>query len=107
MYCGGAGTTLRGSLCSPSRTRLRGGRWSSLEQFHQLAEWSLWTVLFVVAEDLPGVAQVRAFLSCAALSFLRALSQFFDVCSAYQELEARSLEKSMFLRWERDFWDQL
>ena len=41
------------------------------------------------------------------LSFLRALLQFFDICSAYQELEARSLEKSMFLRRERDFWDQL
>ena len=60
-----------------------GGRWSSLEQFRQLAERSLRTMLSVVAEDLPSVAQVRAFLSCAALSFLRALSQFFDVCSAY------------------------
>jgi len=33
-----------------------GGRWSSLEQFRQLAERSLQTTLFVVAEDLPGVA---------------------------------------------------
>ena len=79
-----------------------GGRWSSLKQFRQLAERSLQTALSVVAEDLPGVTQVRAFLSCVVLSFLRALWQFFDVCSAYQELEARSLEKPMFLRWERD-----
>ncbi|XP_066333215.1 uncharacterized protein [Miscanthus floridulus] len=57
-----------------------GGRWSSLEQFCQLAERSLRTALSVVAEDLPGVTQ---------------------------ELEARSLEKSMFLRRERDVWDQL
>ena len=105
VSCGGAGTTLRGSLCSPLRTWLRGGHWSSLEQFRQLAERSLRTALSVVAEDLPGVARVRAFLSCAALSFLQALSQFFDVCSAYQELKARSLGKSMFLQQERDVWD--
>jgi len=51
-----------------------GGHWSSLEQFRQLAERSLRTALSVVAEDLPGVAQVCAFLSYATLSFLRALS---------------------------------
>ena len=78
-----------------------GGHWGSLEQFHLLVERSLRTALSVVAEDLPGVARVRAFLSCTALSFLQALSQFFDVCSAYQELEAWYLEKSMFLRRER------
>jgi predicted AAA+ superfamily ATPase len=30
-----------------------------------------------------------------------------DPCFAYQELEARSLRKSLFLRRERDVWDQL
>ena len=33
-----------------------GGRWDTFEQYHQLAEWSLWTMLSVVADDLPGVA---------------------------------------------------
>ncbi|XP_066337332.1 uncharacterized protein [Miscanthus floridulus] len=57
-----------------------GGRWDSFEQFRRLAEQSLQTALFVVADDLPGVAQ---------------------------ELEARSLGKSLFLWRERDIWDQL
>ncbi|XP_066311525.1 uncharacterized protein [Miscanthus floridulus] len=57
-----------------------GRRWGSLKQFCQLAERSLRIALSVVADDLPRVAQ---------------------------ELEARSLGKSMFLRWERDVWDQL
>ena len=53
-----------------------GGRWGSFEQFRQLAERSLRTALSVVADDLPGVAQVRAFLS-------RAVSSFFEFsCSA-------------------------
>ncbi|XP_066347856.1 uncharacterized protein [Miscanthus floridulus] len=57
-----------------------GGHWGSFEQFRRLAERSLRTALSVVADNLPGVAQ---------------------------ELEARSLEKSMFLRRERNVWDQL
>ena len=65
------------------------------------------TALSVVAEDLPSVVQVRAFLSCAALSFLRALSQYLTCVLLIQELEARSLKKSMFLWQERDIWDQL
>ncbi|XP_066396533.1 uncharacterized protein [Miscanthus floridulus] len=56
------------------------GHWDTFEQYRQLAERSLRTVLSVVADDLPGVAQ---------------------------ELEARSLGKSVFLRWERDIWGQL
>ncbi|XP_066334478.1 golgin candidate 5-like [Miscanthus floridulus] len=57
-----------------------GGRWDTFEQYHQLVERSLQTALSVVADDLPGVTQ---------------------------ELEAWSLRKSIFLRWERDVWDQL
>jgi hypothetical protein len=38
-----------------------GRRWGSFEQFHQLAERSLRTALSIVADDLPGVALVRAF----------------------------------------------
>ena len=51
-----------------------GRHWGSFEQFHQLAERSLWTALSVVADNLPGVAQVRAFFSCAVLSFSRVFS---------------------------------
>ena len=50
-----------------------GGRWGSFEQFHQLAEQSLLTALSIVADDLLGVAQVRAFFSGAVSSF----SKFF------------------------------
>ena len=46
-----------------------GGRWASFEQFCRLAEQSLRTALSVVADDLPGVAQVHAFFSHAVLSF--------------------------------------
>ena len=53
--------TLRGSLYSPLRMRPRGGRWSTFEQYHQLAERSLRTALSVVADDLPGVSQVCVF----------------------------------------------
>ena len=75
MSCGGARTTLRGSLYSPLRMRPRGGRWSTFEQYHQLAERSLRTALSVVADDLPDVAQVRAFFSYVVLSLTRVLSQ--------------------------------
>ena len=34
----------------------KGGRWGTFEQYHQLAERSLWTALSVVADKLPGVA---------------------------------------------------
>ena len=44
-------------------------RWGSFEQFHQLAERSLRTALSVVADDLPGVAQVCAFFPGAVSSF--------------------------------------
>ena len=47
----------------------KGRRWGSFEQFHRLAKRSLWTALSVVADDLPGVDQVRAFFSCAVSSF--------------------------------------
>ncbi|XP_066342155.1 uncharacterized protein [Miscanthus floridulus] len=57
-----------------------GGRWSTFEQYCELAERSLWTTLYVVADELPGVAQ---------------------------ELETRSLGKSVFLQRERGIWDQL
>ncbi|XP_066374782.1 uncharacterized protein [Miscanthus floridulus] len=57
-----------------------GGRWDTFEQYRQLAERSLRTALSVVGDDLPGVAQ---------------------------ELETQSLGKSVFLRRERDVWDQL
>ncbi|XP_066351674.1 uncharacterized protein [Miscanthus floridulus] len=57
-----------------------GGRWDTLEQYRSLAEQSLRTALFVVANDLPGVSW---------------------------ELEARSFGKSLFLRWERGVWDEL
>ena len=40
-----------------------GGRWDTFEQYRQLAERSLQMALSVVADDLPGVAQVRAFFS--------------------------------------------
>ena len=46
-----------------------GGHWGTFEQYRQLAEWSLRTALSVVADDLPGVAQVRVFFSRATLSF--------------------------------------
>ncbi|XP_066381901.1 uncharacterized protein [Miscanthus floridulus] len=58
----------------------KGGRWDTFEQYRQLAERSLRTALSVVADELPRVAQ---------------------------ELETQSLGKSIFLRWERDVWDQL
>ncbi|XP_066323317.1 uncharacterized protein [Miscanthus floridulus] len=57
-----------------------GWRWDTFEQYRQLAERSLRTTLSVVADDLPEVAQ---------------------------ELETRSLGKLVFLRQERDVWDQL
>ena len=46
-----------------------GGRWDTFEQYRQLVERSLRTALSVVADELPGVAQVRAFFSHAVLSF--------------------------------------
>ena len=46
-----------------------GGRWSTFEQYRELAERSLRTALSVVADELPGVAQVRVFLSRAMLFF--------------------------------------
>ena len=51
-----------------------GGCWDTFEQYLCLAERSLRTALSVVAEDLPGVARVRAFLSCAASPSFRVLS---------------------------------
>ena len=46
-----------------------GGRWGTFKQYRQLAERSLRTALPMVADDLPGVAQVRTFFSHAVLSF--------------------------------------
>ena len=53
----------------------KGRRWSTFEQYRRLAERSLWTALSVVADDLPGVAQVHAFFSRAVSYFSRVLSQ--------------------------------
>ena len=46
-----------------------GGRWNTFEQYRQLAERSLRTALSVVADELPGVAQVHVFLSRVTLFF--------------------------------------
>ena len=46
-----------------------GRRWDTFEQYRQLAERSLQMALSVVADDLPGVAQVRAFFSHVVSSF--------------------------------------
>ena len=46
-----------------------GGRWDTFEQYRQLAKWSLRITLSIVADDLPGVAQVRAFFSHVVSSF--------------------------------------
>ena len=45
------------------------GCWESFEQFHRLAKQSLRTALSVMADDLPDIAQVRAFFSCTVSSF--------------------------------------
>ena len=47
----------------------KGRRWDTFEQYRQLAERSLRTALSVVADELPGVAQVRVFLSLVTLYF--------------------------------------
>ena len=83
-----------------------GGRWNTFEQYRQLAERSLRTALSVVADELPGVAQVRAFLSRATFTFLTLLRPM-TLALLPQELETRSLGKSVFLRRERGVWDQL
>ncbi|XP_066337087.1 basal body protein 10-like [Miscanthus floridulus] len=57
-----------------------GGRWDTLEEYRRLAVRSLQTAMTVMERDLPGVTR---------------------------ELETRSLGKSVFLRNERDIWDQL
>ena len=46
-----------------------GGRWDTFKQYHCLVERSLRTALSVMGDDLPGVAQVRAFFSRAVSSF--------------------------------------
>ena len=58
-----------------------GRRWGTFEQYRQLAERSLWTALFVVADDLLGVTQVCVFFSCATLSFSGFVT-INDPCSA-------------------------
>ena len=83
-----------------------GGRWGTFEQYRQLAERSLWTALSMVADELPGVAQVRVFLSHVTFPFLVLLRPMTLVLLP-QELETRSLRKSVFLRRERGVWDQL
>jgi len=60
-----------------------------------------------MADDLPSVAQVRTFFSRAVSSFSQVFLQCLTHVLPIHELEARSLGKSMFLRWERDVWDQL
>jgi len=83
-----------------------GGRWNTFEQYRQLAERSLRTALSVVADELPGVAQVRAFLSRATFTFLTLLRPM-TLALLPQELETWSLGKSVFLWRERGVWDQL
>jgi len=51
-----------------------GGRWDTLEQYRSLAERSLRTALSVVANDLPGVSQVRIPLFSCDVVFLRVYS---------------------------------
>ena len=51
-----------------------GGRWDTLEQYRSLAERSLRTALSVVANDLPGVSQVRIPLFSCDVIFLRVYS---------------------------------
>ena len=48
---------------------VEGEHWDTFEQYRQLAERSLRMALSVVADDLPGVAQVHAFFSYVVLSF--------------------------------------
>ena len=82
-----------------------GGRWDTLEQYRRLAVQSLRTAMSVMDKDLPGVIRVSNFLSCVASFSLRAPLAVFDVCFLLvQELEDRSLGKSIFLRRERDIW---
>ena len=78
----------------------KGGRWNTFEQYRQLAERSLWTALSVVADELPGVAQVHVFLSRATFPFLILLRPMTLVLLP-QELKTRSLGKSVFLWRER------
>ena len=78
-----------------------GGRWDTLEQYRELAVQSMQTAMSVMQRDLPGVTQVRISLSRVALFFLRA------PLAVFQELETRSLGKSLFLRRERGVWEQL
>ena len=81
-----------------------GGRWGTFEQYRQLAGRSLRTVLSMVADELPGVTQVRAFLSRATFTFLTLLRPM-TLALLPQELETWSLGKSVFLRRERGVWD--
>ena len=67
---------------------VEGERWGTFEQYRQLAERSLRTALCVVADKLPGVAQVRVFLSRAMSSFSGFVA-INDPCSA--SLGARDL----------------
>ena len=46
-----------------------GGHWDTFEQYRRLAEQSLRIALSIMADNLPGVAKVRAFLSRAVSSF--------------------------------------
>ena len=75
-----------------------GGRWDTLEQYRELVVQSMQTAMSVMQRDLPGVTQVRISLSRVALFYLRAPLAAFDVCLClFQELETRSLGKSLFL----------
>ena len=47
-----------------------GGRWDTLEQYHELAVQSMQTAMSVMQRDLPGVTQVRISLCRVALFFL-------------------------------------
>ena len=85
-----------------------GGRWDTLEQYRELAVQSMQTAMSVMQRDLPSVTQVRISLCRVALFFLRAPLAVFDVrLCPFQELETRSLGKSLFLRRERGVWEQL
>ena len=105
VSCGGAGMTLRGSLCSPLRTWIRRGTgaplsnsacWPSGRCGRRCPSWPR------TCPVLPGY--VLSFLAPRCPSSEPSRSSLTYVL-LIQELEARSLEKSMLLRRERDVWD--
>ena len=105
-YCGGARMTLRGSLYSPSRTQPRAGAgapssstvsWQSGRYGRPCPWWPM------TCPESPRF--VFSFLArrCPFMLLLQSMTPVL----LPQELETRSLEKSVFLQRERGIWDQL